>query len=151
MSVKYFVKKEVDPEVKDFWTIQYGKFPKYHPTIESPGKKEESGYDEDELMDKEEFLELKSIYEVKEFYGAINKNAVKAIVIYTDTLGGEPNFSWVTRKEFELFDGENDYSIMRKAKYLVGLNGVKGKKENIGDTIKFTPNKSNTAMFIEFE
>lgn len=87
-------------------------------------------------------------------------------VEYTDTFAGEANYCWVKRETIivpELthygYDGSQGYAranriaereLMRKAKAAVGLTGVRGRKENIGETIAFYPYGSCTVMFVTF-
>lgn len=74
---------------------------------------------------------------------------MKAHVEYTDTFGGEANYSWVQRHSFNC-DGMSDYTIMIKAKKLLNLTGIRGRKETIGEMIRFRPYNFNTVMFITF-
>jgi len=72
-----------------------------------------------------------------------------ANVEYTDTFGGDANYSWVVRDCFEC-DGMSDLAVMRRAKHLVGLSGVRGQKQDYGNLIEFRPVHSCTIMFITF-
>jgi hypothetical protein len=74
---------------------------------------------------------------------------MKAKVEYTDTFGGESNYSWVDRFSFDPKD-MSDLAIVRKAKKLCNLNGVRGVTNKIGDMIEFRPYKICTVMFITF-
>jgi hypothetical protein len=83
---------------------------------------------------------------------------------YTDTFSGEANYSWVKRGKVYMpelthygFDGQNGYTkanrsfervLMTKVKAALGLTGVRGEKVTYGDTIEFTPYRSNTIVFI---
>jgi hypothetical protein len=85
-------------------------------------------------------------------------------VEYTDTFGGEANYSWVRRVSVTMpelthygYDGGTNYvksnkvferELMRKAKAAVGLTGVRGRKESFGDTIAFYPYGSCTVLFV---
>ena len=64
---------------------------------------------------------------------------------YTDTFSGEANYSWVKRGtvKADSFD-----KALRLAKKELQMTGVHGKKEKMGDSIKFTPYRSNTVLFI---
>lgn len=75
---------------------------------------------------------------------------MKAYVEFTDTFGGESNYSWVERHSFDCKD-MSDLSVMRKAKALLGLSGCRGRKEDCGDMISFYPYGSCTVMFITFD
>lgn len=70
-------------------------------------------------------------------------------VEYTDTFGGEANYCWVKRATFTL-DSYTNRTIIRKAKALMGLTNVRGRTEDYGDMLKFTPYKSNTVMFVTY-
>jgi hypothetical protein len=67
---------------------------------------------------------------------------------YTDTFGGEANYSWVRRTTFDVKTNTNR-AILRKAKALMGLSGARGRTEDYGDMLKFTPYKSCTVMFVK--
>ena len=84
---------------------------------------------------------------------------------YTDTFGGEPNYSWVKRKTVAMpelthygYDGTHyakpakifDRELMRKAKAAVGLTGVRGVTYKHGDDIEFRPYGSATVLFINY-
>lgn len=72
-------------------------------------------------------------------------------VEYTDTFGGEANYSWVDRDTFETPENASNRAIMRKAKALIGLSGVRGRTYDHGDTIEFRPYRSCTVMFVTFQ
>lgn len=85
-------------------------------------------------------------------------------VEYTDTFGGEANYSWVQRAIVDMpelthygYDGGTNYvkanrvfdrELMRKAKAAVGLTGVRGERADSGDTLEFRPYRSATVMFV---
>ena len=85
-------------------------------------------------------------------------------VEYTDTFAGEANYCWVERRILTMpelthfgYDGGTNYSkankvyereLMKAAKASVGLTGVRGRKENWGDTIAFYPYGYCTVLFI---
>ncbi len=72
---------------------------------------------------------------------------MKAHVEYTDTFGGDANYSWVERHEFECLK-MSDLGIIRKVKKLCNLNGVKGRGYWIGEMYEFRPYRCCTVMFI---
>ena len=74
---------------------------------------------------------------------------MKAKVEYTDTFGGDANYSWCERYSFDC-TGMTDLAITRKAKKLCNLNGVRGKANVIGDMLEFRPFGMCTIMFITF-
>lgn len=85
-------------------------------------------------------------------------------VEYTDTFGGDANYSWVKRATIVMpelthygYDGSSNYAkankvfnreLMKKAKAAVGLTGVRGRVSEYGDMIRFDPYRSATVMFI---
>jgi hypothetical protein len=68
-------------------------------------------------------------------------------VEYTDTCGGEANYSWVRRETLELPSGLSDAMVMRRAKAAMGLSGVRGRSYSHGDMWEFRPYRSATVMF----
>ncbi len=76
--------------------------------------------------------------------------AIIAKVEYTDTYGGEANYCWVRRVEFEC-DNMSDVAIIRKAKDLLGISGKRANNRgfNGGDMLaRYFP---CTVMFITFD
>lgn len=89
---------------------------------------------------------------------------MKYAVEYTDTFGGEANYAWVKRENVTMpelthygYDGGTNYvranrvyerELMRRAKAAVGLTGVRGKRESVGDTLEFRPYGTCTVMFV---
>jgi hypothetical protein len=87
-------------------------------------------------------------------------------VEYTDTFGGEANYSWVRRAVVSMpelthygYDGSSNYAkankvfereLMKVAKAKMGLTGVRGVKTSHGDMIEFRPYGSCTVMFINY-
>lgn len=69
---------------------------------------------------------------------------------YTDTFGGEANYSWVKRGEFQEWYGTPDAMITKKVKALLGLTGVRCKRVHHGDMIELRPCGSATVLFITF-
>jgi hypothetical protein len=85
---------------------------------------------------------------------------------YTDTFGGEANFSWVRRAVVNMpelnhygYSGSTDGSyakankaftreLMCRAKAAVGLTGVRGVTSDVGETLEFRPYRSCTVMFV---
>jgi hypothetical protein len=66
----------------------------------------------------------------------------------TDTFGGEANYSWVDRKTF-CIDGLSEKQVIRKARKLVGLTGVKTVKTDFGEMIQWDfPNACVRAFLI---
>ena len=73
---------------------------------------------------------------------------MKALIEYTDTFGGEANYCWVNRFDFDC-DGMSNRAIIRKAKKMLGLQGVRSVRgwdnEDIARYFK------STVLFINFE
>jgi len=70
-------------------------------------------------------------------------------VEYTDTFGGEANYCWVKRETLTLPVGISDRELTRRAKAAVGLTGVRGRTDHMGDLVKFVPYRSATVMFVQ--
>jgi hypothetical protein len=73
----------------------------------------------------------------------------KFTVEYTDTFGGEANYSWVRRHKFTT-KANSRRAILRKAKALVGLTNWRGKIDDFGDMLAFKPFRSNTVLFVTY-
>ena len=89
-------------------------------------------------------------------------------VEYTDTFGGEANYSWVRRATVTMpelthygYTGSTDGSyaksnraftreLMRRAKAAVGLTGARGRRDTVGDTEEFRPYGSCTVLFVSY-
>ena len=76
---------------------------------------------------------------------------IKYTVEYTDTFGGEANYCWVQRDSFTMDDTASRTAILRKAKSLMGLSGVKGRLDDYGDSYAFRPYGSCTVLFVNAE
>ena len=73
-------------------------------------------------------------------------------VQYTDTFGGEANYSWVRRASFTMPEGASLLAVMRRAKAEIGLTGARGRRDYYnGDTLEFRPFRSCTVMFCTAE
>lgn len=87
-------------------------------------------------------------------------------VEYTDTFGGDANYSWVQRATVTVpelthygYDGGTNYAkanrianreLMKAAKAAMGLTGVRGVTYHHGDMSEFRPYRMCTVMFITF-
>lgn len=85
---------------------------------------------------------------------------------YTDTFGGEANYSWIKRGKVSVpeltaygYDGSLGYfkanerqmaHVMRRVKRELGLSGVRGVRHDYGDMIEFRPYGSATVLFITY-
>jgi hypothetical protein len=67
---------------------------------------------------------------------------------YTDTFGGEANYSWVNRGEVKVTDTTSELAIVRRVKAAVGLNNVPCRKDNWGDMIVLYPYGYCSVLFI---
>ena len=56
---------------------------------------------------------------------------------YTDTFGGDANYSWVRRAELDFPDNASDRSIIRKLKAEVGMTG-RHRKSSFDEEITLT-------------
>lgn len=63
---------------------------------------------------------------------------------YTDTFGGEANYSWVKRGEVTATSS----NVVRRVKALLGLEGVRCTREEHGNMIILRPVGSCTVVFI---
>lgn len=70
---------------------------------------------------------------------------MKYQVEMTDTFGGEANYSWVKRAEFEC---EDNCSIVHKAKAALDIVGLKCYRDDSGDMITLRPSGLNQIIFI---
>ena len=68
-------------------------------------------------------------------------------VTLTDTFGGDPNFSSVTRGEFQAPTNASQALLTRRAKASVGISGMKGTTEDTGTEITFRPHGLCLIMF----
>lgn len=78
----------------------------------------------------------------------MSTNQVTYDIEYTDTFGGEANYTWVKRYEITLPSSLSQKTVNRIAKELVDITGCKGTWEEIGGIRRFTPTDSHTVLFI---
>ena len=69
---------------------------------------------------------------------------------YTDTFGGEANYSWVKRATIEADAALSDLALMRRAKAALGLSGLRGRTFNHGDMIEFRPYRVACVLFVTY-
>lgn len=92
----------------------------------------------------------------------MNKHDVE----YTDTFGGEANYTWVRRATIDMpelthygYTGSTDGSyakanrvyereLMKRAKAAMNITGSRGRVERYGDSMTFRPSGGLTVMFI---
>lgn len=70
---------------------------------------------------------------------------------YTDTFGGEANYSWVKRGNIAMDKALSEAQIKRRAKKAVGLSGVRGRWEDFGDMFRFTPYGACVTLFVNYD
>ena len=59
---------------------------------------------------------------------------MKVSAEFTDTYGGEANYSWVRRVELEVPDTLSDRAVVRRVKKALGLEGLRAtRREHYGD------------------
>lgn len=68
----------------------------------------------------------------------------------TDTFGGEANYSWVVRKALPITDNMSDLALVRRAKKVLGINGLRCSVENYGDVIQLKPYRALVVAFISY-
>jgi hypothetical protein len=68
---------------------------------------------------------------------------------YTDTFGGEANYSWVKRGEVT---AKSFIAASRKVKKELGLTGLKANRSDFGDMVSldFSPSGICTILFINW-
>jgi hypothetical protein len=69
---------------------------------------------------------------------------------WTDTFGGEANYSWVKRATIEAGDEPSDVALMRRAKAALGLSGLRGRTFNHGDMMEFRPYGMCCVLFVTY-
>lgn len=70
---------------------------------------------------------------------------------YTDTFGGEANYSWVYRHSATVPDHMSDLALVRYAKKYLGISGVRCDRQSWGDLIELRPRGMCTVVFLTFE
>ena len=83
--------------------------------------------------------------------GKIEDNMMKVSVTQTDTFGGEANYSWANRYEFIIHNTASQRNIVRKAKALAGMTGVKSDTYDYGESLTIKPRGYNQVIFVDFE
>lgn len=75
---------------------------------------------------------------------------MKALIEYTDTFGGEANYSWVKFRAIDVDTNITGKQIKRLAKEAMGLVGVRGVWNTLGEQFEFRPYNSCTVLFVSF-
>jgi len=68
----------------------------------------------------------------------------------TDTFAGEANYCWVKRDEIDAPARISRLALVRRAKALMGLNGVRCRTYDCGDMIEIRPYSACIVMFIQY-
>ena len=74
---------------------------------------------------------------------------MKYFYTLTDTFCGEANYAWVRKGEVELPEGASDLALVRKVKRELGMEGVRCRKEEWGETLVLRPIGQCVVVFIE--
>ena len=67
----------------------------------------------------------------------------------TDTFGGQANYAWARRGEIDLREGASNLALVRRVKKALGMEGVRCRKEEWGDTLVLRPIGQCLVVFIE--
>ena len=68
---------------------------------------------------------------------------------YTDTFGGEANYSWVRRATLQIPVGTSNRAIMRRLKKALGISGMRGRSYVNGDYWEFRPYSCCTVLMAQ--
>ena len=75
-------------------------------------------------------------------------STIRFQIEYTDTFAGEANYSWVRRGDILAPENISDLAIVRRAKEMMGLLGVRCNRMEMGETIALYPLDRCTVLFI---
>lgn len=70
------------------------------------------------------------------------------IAEWTDTFGGQANYSWVKRVTIKADGDTSDLALMRRAKAALGLSGLRGRTYQHGDMVEFRPYGMACVLFV---
>ena len=88
---------------------------------------------------------------IDSYFSNRNNKMMKVLVTQTDTFGGEANYSWANRYEFAINSEASQRNIVRKAKFLTGMTGVKSDTYDYGDSLTIKPRGYHQVIFVDFE
>jgi len=74
----------------------------------------------------------------------------KYLAEYTDTFGGQANYSWVRRAEFTAPSHASRALLVRRGKSALGLQGRHRPPVDYGDSIELDPVGECTRVFINY-
>lgn len=69
---------------------------------------------------------------------------------YTDTFGGEANYSWVKREDVDLPANTTNRALVRAAKKWAGLTGVRCDVGDAGGAIAIYPRGMATVLLVTY-
>jgi hypothetical protein len=71
---------------------------------------------------------------------------------YTDTFGGEANYSWVKRAYFDAPENATQSAIMRRAKAALGISDMRGETNPLGgiEGFEFRPYRACRVVFVSW-
>ena len=75
---------------------------------------------------------------------------MRTFIEVTDTFGGEANYSWVKRYNFETEEKDSMLKIVRRALKISGYTGCRTKKQDSGEYIRLDFAGMCVVMFITF-
>jgi hypothetical protein len=71
---------------------------------------------------------------------------------YTDTFGGEANYSWVRRAAFEMPERASKRAILQRARRELGLTGARGDvTADFGDEYHWVPRGCCTILMVRWD
>lgn len=77
---------------------------------------------------------------------------MKFKVEYTDTFGGEANYSWLRVAHFDAPEDASNSMLIRRAKKALNLSGWPTRTETMGETLALYPRDGScVVMFINAE
>ena len=88
---------------------------------------------------------------IRTYIPAEKEKMMKVVVTQTDTFGGEANYSWANRYEFAIHSEASQRNIVKKAKFLAGMTGVKSDTYDYGESLTIKPRGYNQVIFVDFE
>ena len=88
---------------------------------------------------------------IDSFFSNRNNKMMKVTVTQTDTFNGEANYSWANRYEFAINSEASQRNIVRKAKFLAGMTGVKADTFDYDSGLTIRPRGYNQVIFVDFE
>lgn len=79
-----------------------------------------------------------------------SRNTIKPMMTieHTDTFGGEANYCWTRR--WHTAKELTDLQLVRLAKKLTGLTGIRCRREDMGDTIALYPQGICQVVFVSY-